>query len=122
MASAEQSPSDQSWAESFHPFSQPAVTISAESSSPSLADPLLEGLPPPEEPDPSPYSKKLELPATFVPFENTVASVRLAEFCRTRFGYDPVYTGGKVQAISGMAALRTVLGISEAEVANSLFE
>jgi hypothetical protein len=122
MASPEQSPSDRSWTDGFDPFSQPAVALSAQSSSPGVADPLLDGLLPPEEPDPSPYSKKLELPATFVPFESTAASAHLADFCRAQLGYDPVYTGGTGQAISGMAALRTVLGISEAEVANSLFE
>jgi hypothetical protein len=82
---------------------------------------LLEGLPPPEELDEAPYSQRIELPPTFVPFERTLASQRLAEFCRSVLGYEPVYAGGKAHSLAGMAALRTVLGIADSD-ATSLFE
>jgi hypothetical protein len=82
---------------------------------------LLEGLPAPEEPDEAPYSERVELPPTFVPFERTIASERLGEFCRSVLGYEPVYTGGKGQSLAGMAALRTVLGIADRD-GGSLFE
>jgi hypothetical protein len=62
---------------------------------------------------------RLELPTTFIPFKNTAASIRLAEFCCGQLGCD---TSGTLEAISGLAALRTVLGTHEAEVANSLFK
>jgi hypothetical protein len=117
---------DQFWAPSFDGFSEDsgAAALPADSPhpNPNLTAILTAGLPPPDEPDLSPFSERLELPSAFVPFEKTIASVRLAEFCRTELGYDPVYAGGKVQALTGMAALKTVLGISDADPGNSLFE
>jgi hypothetical protein len=87
-----------------------------------LAATVLDGLSPPGEVDESPYNNKLELPPTLVPFERTIASERLAGFCRSVLGYEPVYAAGKAQSLSGMAALKTVLGITDSDPASSLFE
>jgi hypothetical protein len=118
---------DQSWVADFDTLSaspksggQPPVSTAGHSLA--LASFLSEGLEPPEVPDESPYNTKLELPPTFVPFERTLASERLAEFCRTVLGYEPVYAGGKTQSLAGMAALKTVLGITDGDPASSSFE
>jgi hypothetical protein len=118
---------DQAWVADFDSLSSSAELLSPTPTAPSseslaLAAVLLDGLAPPDEVDEAPYNHKLELPPTFVPFERTIASERLADFCRSVLGYEPVYAGGKAQSLSGMAALKTVLGITDSDPTSSLFE